>query len=848
MLVAMENELARSEQPTEHSIGHIRTWHGVSNRQVAPVPGRDLLYMAGIPSGSLSDTNITNISNAGFDLALVGSLTGTGPLDAEITFMEPVTVTWEGQDIATIALPAVCAGANAGVPDYRTNGQLVITNQDAFTTFATFLLHNPSFTWVISTDSLRVTALGTIFDNVSLTKNITLKAFNGLPGVTISNFQLPSDDPAGGIHIETDSSIPSPAQLGIDLGIVVFNAFFDDVLVGPLTGSGLVLPPLSTVTEHLSGRIVPQSGSDLDTIGLLFSRYLAGDNQTLTISGVSVNPGSGDVTWLSTAFKTLTLSVTLPGQKFAIIQSITIKDLEVNMTSQDEAFAPVTSSQNTMATYKNPFGFSLQVIQSGENITLYSGDVDIATLDLPLVEADGGVSTGNIADLALSFTDQRLTALNGGAFGAFFTAVTDTSSVGFGLKGTADVVAKTSIGDVSISGIPFDVQSALTGIGQFGGTAQLSDVAITGSGGDGGNQYVKSPLKTTLHNPSNVSLQTNDVSLPVFYKGTQIGRAAIDPFSLVPGDNSVPTVFEYMPSDANDTTAQAFLSEFLTTGDTIPLMIQGDGQSSPYESLIPALEGVKISTSLTGINFPKLITHITVYITADTLFDNYVSINFDVSNPLEADLDIKFVQSDASVNGEIFAHFDQTFDNFVVPAKGSANSGTFGNVLLTQGALASLAIIPLGYLDIGAAQSAQIGVGGYEVPWLKIQQAGIPTTYSLSLSISEMHQIASTLSASEAGHTLASSVLSGASSLIASITGDASAGLSSASAVVTSIESEVASGVSQATSVVDQLTSDVGGILHPTSTPAPTTSSPSSTSSTETENPLLPPAFPTLSL
>ena len=83
---------------------------------------------------------------------------------------------------------------------------------DRFTNFAVFLLHNPSFEWTISTDKLRVTALGTIFDNVSLSKKVSFKAFNGLPGVTISNFQLPSDDPAGGIHIETDSTIPSPAR------------------------------------------------------------------------------------------------------------------------------------------------------------------------------------------------------------------------------------------------------------------------------------------------------------------------------------------------------------------------------------------------------------------------------------------------------------------------------------------------------------------------------------------------------------------------------------------------------------------------------------------------------------
>ena len=67
-----------------------------------------------------------NLSNDGFDLALKGSLTGTGPLDALITFVEPVkwahyiarcvnrsindcffrSVNWNGQDIATISLPA----------------------------------------------------------------------------------------------------------------------------------------------------------------------------------------------------------------------------------------------------------------------------------------------------------------------------------------------------------------------------------------------------------------------------------------------------------------------------------------------------------------------------------------------------------------------------------------------------------------------------------------------------------------------------------------------------------------------------------------------------------------------
>jgi hypothetical protein len=67
-----------------------------------------------------------------------------------------------------------------------------------------------------------------------------------------------------------------------------------------------------------------------------------------------------------------------------------------------------------------------------------------------------------------------------------------------------------------------------SGINSFGGTASLSNVTIAGSGGNGGNQFIVSPLTTTLHNPSNVSLDTVDISLPVIFDNVQIGQAAIN--------------------------------------------------------------------------------------------------------------------------------------------------------------------------------------------------------------------------------------------------------------------------------------------------------------------------------
>ncbi|KAF9451269.1 hypothetical protein P691DRAFT_757432 [Macrolepiota fuliginosa MF-IS2] len=721
-----------------------------AQKSVPAVTDETTLFLIGAVAGPVAqhlvdgavlafkEADITNISNDGFDLSLKGSLTNVGPLDALIEFVEPLTVTWQGKAIAQISLPPVCAAANDGVPDYETNGRLTITNQDDFTAFAGFLLHNEEFVWTISTDKLRLRALGTIFDNIALSKDVTFKAFNNLPGVTISNFQLPSDDPAGGIHVETDAMIPSPAQLGLELGHVTFDAFFQDVLVGPLAADNLTLKPQAVAQTHLSGRIVPQSGNDLNTIGFLFSEFLAGRNTTLETRGDSVQPpgADGPVTWLSTAFKTLSLNVVLPGQKFDVIKSIQLNDLEVTIRTADQAFAPPASSKNTVAQYANPFGFSLQVVEAAQTLDLNMGGVNIAELDLPKMAVSGGVSTGNTVDLPISFENQTLKSLNDNAFAQLFAGVTLMSSVSINLKGSADVTARTPIGDVPINGIPIDVTSSLKGIAAFNHQATLTNVSVAGSGGQGGSEFILSPLTTTLQNPSNISLDTVGVSLPVIYQGTKIGRAAINEFDLVPGENVVPTEFHYEPDNANDTVAQDFLTQFIQTGNKLDLTIDGDAQSSPFGSLQPALDGVTISTSIMGLNHPAIISSAHVVITLDSLVTNLVSVEFQVTNPLDTEMVIEFVQANSGLDGLTYAFFDQGFNSFAIPPGQTVGSGLFGNVLLTQGAIASLAIIPRGILDISAANTVRIGgPNGYQIPWLKLMQTGVPTTYDLQLSL-----------------------------------------------------------------------------------------------------------------
>lgn len=97
----------------------------------------------------------------------------------------------------------------------------------------------------------------------------------------------------------------------------------------------------------LYGQITRKSGDELDTVGVLFSNYLLGQNQTLQVTGDSVVTeanGNRPVGWLTSAFKTLTLDVVLPGKIYQIIYSITLSDLTATILEPASSYDfPVSS-------------------------------------------------------------------------------------------------------------------------------------------------------------------------------------------------------------------------------------------------------------------------------------------------------------------------------------------------------------------------------------------------------------------------------------------------------------------------------------------------------------------------
>ncbi|ESK84471.1 hypothetical protein Moror_6181 [Moniliophthora roreri MCA 2997] len=135
-----------------------------------------------------------------------------------------------------------------------------------------------------------------------------------------------------------------------------------------------------------------------------------------------------------------------------------------------------------------------------------------------------------------------------------------------------------------------------------------------------------------------------------------------------------------------------------------------------------------------------LVKDINVTITLESLETNLVSIEFTAKNPLILELTLESVSSKAGLNGTTYSEFTHTFDPpLVVPILGEKGSGKIDNVLLTQGAIASLDIIPFGVLDLQNTDvvvraGSIFGFGGIRIPINGLKQSNVPTVYNLELS------------------------------------------------------------------------------------------------------------------
>ncbi|GJJ75771.1 hypothetical protein EMPS_08129 [Entomortierella parvispora] len=566
--------------------------------KLLPIVGTPIAQsIVNLATMSFSSVMINSPAETDFTTNINGLIANTGPFDADITFPSGSTVSWVNggstSSIGLISMPTVSATADVGAVLQLVDVPFHVTSSANMGAFVGYSLQAESFDWEVSATNMTVIAMGAPIPGISMNKTVTLKGFNGLKGLVISKYDLPSNDPDG-IHLVLNATLPNPSNVGIDMGTVQFTNIFEGQNVGFVQTVGLSLQPNAETPVSMEGTLTKQTTeAGLNALGDMFRLALNGGSPNLIVKGESVTPASGPVSWLTSAFSTLTMNVSLPSLgKINIITGISLKNMTLDFTGPNP-YSVMTSSSDIEATYYIPFSFPLSITQVAENmnIQLPQGS-NVANLQLPL----GAATTVSQGLLQTTYENQPLN-VNDDAhamFDAFSKVLTTGPAVDFYLAGTADTVAETAAGAITIPGIAVSVPSNLTGMNLNAGGASITNVTITG----GTSEYLVINQNVVLQNPSGLTVKVGQVSFDVGYAGNAMGKAVVANMVLVPGTNTLPAVFELAPT--NTQVRDAFLSGYIA-GATFTLNIAGASDSTTVTSLQEAMASVAMQSSITGV-------------------------------------------------------------------------------------------------------------------------------------------------------------------------------------------------------------------------------------------------------
>lgn len=340
-------------------------------------------------------------------------------------------------------------------------------------------------------------------------------------GVVIDNFDLPENDPAGGIHLTLNTTITNvsltstpghsnsdlhafqPSQVGVQLESIAFQSFYQSTNLGPVgSNSTFTLAPSATVNISMAGRLIPQTdNSALADVSTVFNNFIHGQDSNLTVQGDSAGPA--EATWLNEAIKALLVSTLLPNQgKLDIIKTIVLDDLDLRFT-EATGWDPSTSTTESDVSFTIPFAFPIDITALESNISVGDGGATFAELAVPMVPSTTDVDA-RVIHFAFSsvpfaaFDDQQ------SAFQQFLASTAVSANQSMALSGSANTQAGTAIGTLSLQGIDFSVGTSIAGLqGLNTKPVQLVsqlDVA------HGYPDYLLITVNATLFNPSNITL------------------------------------------------------------------------------------------------------------------------------------------------------------------------------------------------------------------------------------------------------------------------------------------------------------------------------------------------------
>ncbi|KAG0211539.1 hypothetical protein BGX28_007763 [Mortierella sp. GBA30] len=624
---------------------------------------------------AFSTISITEPTNTTMVMSMEGSLGNAGPFHATVSYPEPIQVYYKDTLLGSMdPLPDTTASDGSGT--ITGQSRFTITDEEAFSAFSRNMLGDESFAWTLKS-KVQIRAMGRTIKDLNLNKEIRLLGMNGFPQVEIISFNLPSDAANGqGINLAIDTGLMNPSPIGVTLGTVVLDISYQGTRLGQVKASGASLQGNSLSILNMTGIMEPQTTPEgLAKVSNLFSAYIAGLASETTAKGVAVLPNGQDrVNWLSAGLEAMVLNVKLQSPvPLKIIQSIELGPMGMNWTNAD-AYAPIATSPKVVAGFKMPFGFSLNVTQVQNNMTVVYQNKSMATvnaLEWGPASTIKGVNS-SLIEFALPATPFSIGADAHDDFDSFVKDLTVNSAQAFQVQGVASTVAQTPIGEVRITGIPFKSDVSLSGLqGLATEPTVIHNLTVIG-GIPAGLQIA---LDLTMVNPSSLTIATGPgtqgvVSFTMFYQGDNVGTVILDDLTLVPGPNRRIAGALFTPTGT--TGGQALLQQYMTNQPSVVDVI-GSSSSSAISPLAKGLNEIHIQSNMPG-NPAQLLLGCSLTILPDTAVTGIASTSVIVNNPFLPQLTIKAIKSSVKYHGATLGTLDIPDITFVVPSVSSATS------------------------------------------------------------------------------------------------------------------------------------------------------------------------------
>ncbi|KAG0308232.1 hypothetical protein BGZ98_008573 [Dissophora globulifera] len=526
-----------------------------------------------------------------FQTDIEGAITDTGPLDAQIQFPNPVTVSYNGKAIGSMSMPTINAIANKGATLSLTGVAFTITDLAAFTDFNVFAVNNAKFDWTISTTGLVVAAMGVSLPGVTMTKVVTLDGFNKLAGLVLSSYIINTIDD-GGLHMVISATLPNPSTIGMTIPVSQFDTSFHGKVLGPAVAEGLTLTPHATSSFALTATIATGNGDLTPYLTGIFQNALSGVATPLDAQGT----GAPGVSWLDAAIKSLVLHTALPPLSAPPIESVAINSMSMDFSCSTCVWAPLAVSSISAKT-NLPFANGAPIVQLSQSVEVLdkNGNV-VGTLNTPYAPAtsSGAIVTTSTPSAPLVIGDGSHEV-----FEAFIADLQAATTYQLGLRGTANSILDLgALGKIEVKGIKLDVTSSLAGLQ---GLKQLQFVAAAGISPNGAAMTVNSIVN--IHNPSQLTLNLGDLTFKAGLDTTPTnfaGIAIMKNLVLVPGDNIVPSTVIMDPK----TQAGRDITNNLFFGIDVTMTLYASADTSSNPALDAGLANM-VSTILVPGGLPN---------------------------------------------------------------------------------------------------------------------------------------------------------------------------------------------------------------------------------------------------